>query len=68
VSIETLLSRTECVRGRSHGMQCGHAHGYARSVNGPLTKIMVLKTSQFKTVGKDNSGYITQLKQQKSKR
>jgi len=26
------------------------------------------KTSQFKTVCKDDSGYITQLKQQKSKR
>jgi len=30
--------------------------------------IIVKKTSQFKTVCKDDSGYITQLKQQKSKR
>jgi len=27
-----------------------------------------LKTSQFKTVCKDDSGYVTQLKQQKSKK
>ena len=31
-------------------------------------QILLLKTSQFKTVCKDDSGYITQLKQQKSKR
>jgi len=30
--------------------------------------IKLSKTSQFKTVCKDDSGYITQLKQQKSKR
>jgi len=33
-----------------------------------LMTIIVKKTSQFKTVCKDDSGYITQLKQQKSKR
>ena len=31
-------------------------------------KLIKLETSQFKTVCKDDSGYITQLKQQKSKR
>ena len=31
-------------------------------------QLLLLKTSQFKTVCKDDSGYITQLKQQKSKR
>jgi len=30
--------------------------------------ITVKKTSQFKTVCKDNSGYMTQVKQQKSKK
>jgi len=29
---------------------------------------LLKKTSQFKTICKDNSGYITQLKQQKSKK
>jgi len=31
-------------------------------------RLLLLKTSQFKTVCKDDSGYITQLKQQKSKK
>jgi len=33
-----------------------------------MTVIIVKKTSQFKTVCKDDSGCITQLKQQKSKK
>jgi len=31
-------------------------------------QILLLKTSQFKTVSKDDNGYITQLKQQKLKK
>jgi len=34
----------------------------------PLLQIIVLKTSQFKTVCKDDSGYVTQLKEQISKK
>jgi len=33
-----------------------------------VIRIIVKKTSQFKTVCKDDSGYIIQLKQQKSKK
>jgi len=46
-----------------------HVHMYVRYISLILPiYVLLLKTSQFKTVSKDDSGYITQLKQQKSKK
>ena len=44
------------------------SHHADRRMTSSLYYIIVKKTSQFKTVCKDDSGYITQLKQQKSKK
>jgi len=49
------------------GMQLKtHSENLHLTLFGRLLKVLLLKTSQFKTVCKDNSGYITQLKQEKS--
>jgi len=45
---------------------CKDYQGLQSQIN--KTTNIIGKTSQFKTVCKDESGYITQLKQQKSKR
>jgi len=51
------------------GMQLKtHSENLHLTLFGRQLKVLLLKTSQFKTVCKDNSGYITQLKQEKSKK
>jgi len=45
-----------------------HSENLHLTLFGRLLKVLLLKTSQLKTVCKDDSGYITQLKPEKSKK